>query len=356
MKGRENMNKEFLVPTGNIIKEYLEANGIKQNDLSKRMGISEKHVSNVLSGKSRLTEEFALKLEKILTTVPASYWLNYEVKYREYLARNEEIISIGNWDLKEISKKFRFGEIFKNLNLSLEEQAIEMLKILKISDFNSFETVYNNLQVDFMEDGGEKEAIVIWLNLCMDEVKIQNDNISEIKFSESEIKKSLKKFKMLSNNSNTDLSISSCRKLCNKLGVYLVICQAITNSKVRGALTTYEEYPTIFLSGRFKSHSHIWFAFMHELGHLLLHYSKNDTIISFEEDSRTTNNREEEANEFARNIFINPEAYRTFISKEKYTADTIREFAKQQGILPAFLVARLQHDNRIGYEQFVHLK
>lgn len=356
MKGRENMNSEFLVPTGNIIKEYLEANFINQKDLSERMGVSEKHISNVLSGKSRLTEEFALKLEKVLVSVPASYWLNYETKYREYLARTEELVRIGGWDLKNISKKFKFGEVFKGLNLSQVEQAIEMLKILKISDFNSFESVYSNLQVDFMEDGGEKEAIAIWLNLCEAEIKVQNSEISDIKYSESEVRRSLSRFKILSNNSNTDLSLSSCRKLCNKLGINLVICEAITNSKVRGALTTYDEHPTIYLSGRFKSHSHIWFAFMHELGHLLLHYNKRDIIISYEEDVNNTNDREEEANEFARDIFINPEAYRKYLSIGKYTADTIKEFAKRENTLPLFVVARLQHDKKVGYEQFAYLK
>lgn len=356
MKGRENMNNEFLVPTGNIVKEYLEENYISQKDLSERIDISEKHISNVLSGKSRLTEEFALKLEKVLVDVPASYWLNYEMKYREYLARREELVRVNGWDLKTISKKFKFSEIFKGLNLSLTEQAIEMLKLLKISDFKNFESVYGNLQMDFMEDGGEKEAIAIWLNLCESEIKIQNEDISDNCYKESEVRKSLGKFKILSNNSNTELSMKSCRKLCNKLGIYLVFCEAITNSKVRGALTTYEEHPAIYISGRFKSHAHIWFAFMHELGHLLLHYNKKDVIISYEEDIDEVSDREEEANQFARNIFISPETYQKFIEKKLYNADTIKAMAQQENTLPLFVVARLQHDKIIDYNQFVHLK
>ncbi|MBO5143663.1 MAG: helix-turn-helix domain-containing protein, partial [Clostridia bacterium] len=229
------MNVKYLEPTGTIIREYLDEVKITQKELAIRIGSSEKHISNVLNGNARLTEEFALKLEKILVDIPASYWLNYESKYREYLARQEEILKINNWNLDDISKRFRFSEVFKDLGLSLTEQAIEMLKLLKISDFDNFDKTYNNLAVDFMEDGGEKEAIAIWLNLCEEEIEIQNDDIEHVVFDKNKLEKSLNKFKILSNNNNTDASIRSCRKLCNKLGIYLVFCESITNSKVRGA-------------------------------------------------------------------------------------------------------------------------
>lgn len=348
MKGCDIMGSNFLVPTGNIIREYLEEYGITQKDLAERTNVSEKHISNVLNGKSRLTEELALKLEKIIIDVPASYWLNYEAKYREQLAREEEIAIINKWDLKGLSKKFHFKEVFKGLNLNLTEQAIEMLKLLKISDFNNFDNVYNDISVDFMEDGGEKEAIAIWLNMCESEIEIQNDDIENILYKESNLKGNLKKFKLLSNNNN-DSSIKSCRKLCNKLGIYLVFCEAITNSKVRGALTTYRNHPAIYLSGRFKSHSNTWFAFIHEIGHLICHYNKNDVIVSYED---VKNDKEEEANEFARNFFIDKEAYKKFCDKNEITKQTIKTFAKEQGTIPEFVVARLQHDKLIGYDQF----
>ena len=348
------MNVKYLEPTGTIIREYLDEVKITQKELAIRIGSSEKHISNVLNGNARLTEEFALKLEKILVDIPASYWLNYESKYREYLARQEEILKINNWNLDDISKRFRFSEVFKDLGLSLTEQAIEMLKLLKISDFDNFDKTYNNLAVDFMEDGGEKEAIAIWLNLCEEEIEIQNDDIEHVVFDKNKLEKSLNKFKILSNNNNTDASIRSCRKLCNKLGIYLVFCESITNSKVRGALTTYKGHPVIYISGRFKSHSHIWFAFMHEIGHLILHYNQKDIMISMEEDDETHNVKELEANKFARDFFVKPDDYNNFImiSNGNFTKELILEFSKKQDVLPEFVVARLQHDKKIEYSKF----
>jgi len=356
MKGRIIVNNEFIVPTGKIIKEYLDENNINQKELCARIGMSEKHISNLLNGNSRLTEEFALKLEKVLVGIPASYWLNYEIKYREMLARDAEVFKLNQCSIDDVAKKFRFKEVFAGLGLTLIEQAIAMLKLLKISDFANFDATYSNLAVEFMEDGGEKETIVVWLNLCESEIEIQNVDIDGIAYESKEVEKSLEKFKKIANNTNVELSINSCRKLCNKLGIYLVLCEAITNSKVRGALTTYKGHPTIYLSRRYKSHDNIWFAFIHEIAHLLKHYNKKDIIISYEDTECSTNSKELEANKYARDFFINPREYEEFVSLNQFTAESIKRFAKKENVLPGIVVARLQHDKKVGYEKFSYLK
>lgn len=350
------MEKEFIVPTGKIIKEYLEERNINQKELCARIGMSEKHISNLLNGNSRITEEFALKLEKVLIGVPASYWLNYETKYREMLARESEVYKLNLSNLDAVAKKFKFKEVFADLGLTLVEQAIEMLKLLNISDFTYFDKAYSNLAVDFMEDGGEKESIVVWLKLCESEIEIQNSNIDEVVFSNKEFEKSLDKFKQIANNNNIELSIKSCRKLCNKLGIYLVLREAITNCKVRGVLTTYKCHPAIYLSGRFRTHDNIWFAFIHEVAHLLKHYDKRETIISYEDSDNSTNCKEIEANEFARDFFIDPKDYEEFINQNSFTEQSIRKFAKESNVVPGIVVARLQHDKKIGYEKYFYLK
>lgn len=351
------MDNEFIIPTGKIIKEYLNEYDINQKELCSRIDMSEKHISNLLNGKSRITEDFTLRLEKVLVGIPASYWLNHETKYRERLAREAEVFKLGLINLQDVAKRFRFKEIFKGLGMTITEQAIEMLKLLKISDFSNFDKAYSNLNVDyFMEDGGEKESIAIWINLCESEIEIQNEDLGEIVYERRMLEDSLEKFKMIALNEDVELSLKSCRKLCNKLGIYLVICGAITNSKVRGAITTYKGHPAIYLSGRFKSHDHIWFAFMHEIAHLLMHYNKNDIIISYEDSEIIEDRREIEANVYARDFFINPKTFADFISKGEYTKESIRKFAINENVLPGIVVARLQHDGKIGYEEFSYLK
>lgn len=353
------MSNAFIVPTGFVIKDYLNELGISQKELAKRMGMSEKHISNLLNGKSKLTEDFAIKLEKIIHAVPASYWLNYESKYREYKARDE--YSANAFDestLKQLDKRFNFTKIFSGLGLDLQEQANEMLKLLRIGSFEQFDDVYSKISVEFMEDGGEKEAIAIWLNLAREEVEIENKDLSNKQYSKEKLKELLPKFKILAFNRDYKKSIKSARKLLNKVGVYLVFCEAVVNSKVRGALTTYKKNPAIFLSGRFKSHDHVWFALMHEIGHLLFHYEPNNPLITMEDDLNLTgtSSKEEEANLFARDFFINPTIYEDFVKAGDFSKDSIEKFARSQKILPGIVVARLQHDSHLSFDTLNYLK
>lgn len=354
------MGNEFIVHTGSIIKEYLDELGMSQKECAKRLGVSEKHFSNLLSGKSRLTEEIAIKLESIIHEVPASYWLNYESKYREYLKREEmdsQTYSIEQ--LKKISKRFKFNTIFRGLDWDLNKQANEMLKLLRISSFEQFESVYSNLNIDFMEDGGETEAIAIWLNLAREEVEIQNEDLSNKNFNTQKLINSLNKFKLLALNNDYENSLKSARKILNRLGIYLVFYRALENSKVRGALVTYKNNPAIFLTGRFKTHDHVWFALMHEIAHLIKHYIPNEPIVTLESEldwKASIDKKEQEANEFARDFFINKDDYKNFVNRGVFDKSSIHNFAKDQGILSGIVVARLQHDGYIGFDKLNNLK
>ncbi|REB04765.1 addiction module antidote protein, HigA family [Sporosarcina sp. BI001-red] len=354
------MGNEFVVHTGSIIKEYLEELGMSQKECAKRLGVSEKHISNLLNGKSRLTEEVAIKLENIVHDIPASYWLNYESKYREHLKR-EEMYS-KNYSVEQLinfSKRFKFNTIFNGLDWDLAKQANEMLKLLRISQFEQFDEVYSNLNVDFMEDGGETEAIAIWLSLASEEVEIQNKDLSNISYSKEKLTESLGKFKLLSLNNDYENSLRSARKLLNRFGIYLVFYNALENSKVRGALTTYKNNPAIYLTGRFKTHDHVWFALMHEIGHLIKHYIPNEPIVTLENELKLkpdNDTKEEEANEFARDFFINKSMYKEFVYRGDFNEINIHDFAKTQGVLAGIVVARLQHDGIISFDKLNHLK
>lgn len=344
----------YIVNTGRIIKEYLDVNHISQKDFALRTGVSEKHISNLLNGKSRLTEDMALKIEKLIPSVPASYWLNYEARYREYLARLAEENKWSLSELKTIAKRFHFKEVFPNSHLSLVEQAQAMLKLLKISDFACFEQAYSDLGVAFMEDGGDLAPIAVWVRMCEEDVLVENDVLDEIPYSPQSLKNHLNDFKMIALNDNLVYALKSCRKLCNRLGIYFVVKEAIPNSKVRGALTCIENHPAIFLSLRFRSAAYIWFALMHEIGHLLLHYNPRELSISYDE-AIPRSKMEDEANEFARNFFIDSCAYDTFVGNCNFTPQSIRSFAHEQNVLPAIVVARLQHDGIIRHDQFTYL-
>ncbi len=75
----------IAIPPGATIWEQLESCGMEQKEFAIKMGLSEKYISQLISGHVDLTYDVALRLELVFG-IPASFWKNLEAIYREKLA------------------------------------------------------------------------------------------------------------------------------------------------------------------------------------------------------------------------------------------------------------------------------
>jgi len=73
---------DYLVPPGEILEEYLEAYSITQPELAGRTGLTNKTINEIIKGKSPITSETALKLERSLGR-PAHFWNKLERQFQE---------------------------------------------------------------------------------------------------------------------------------------------------------------------------------------------------------------------------------------------------------------------------------
>jgi len=351
------MSMNYYVPTGTILKEYLEANNITQKALAEKLGCSEKYVSNLINGEAKMTEKVAIALEKIFTDVQAKFWLDIESNYRLSLAREEENNEKELENVGEIAKKYKFKEVFKGLKWPLEKQYDEMLKILKIKSFREVDERWAKLNPSFMQDGGDNEPILVWLSLCEEQIEIKDNDIGQNKFDVNELAKRIPDFKRIVYTENFEQAIQNLRIMCKRLGIYFVCEEAISGSKVRGATTTYNGIPAIYISKRLRYLDVIWFAFFHELGHLINDYNQEETMISFvDENEETLNEKEKRANKFARENLINIDDYNNFVDKNIFNENSILKFAKDQKVIVGIIIAFLQHDDKLDWNQFVGLK
>jgi HTH-type transcriptional regulator/antitoxin HigA len=243
---------EFMVPTGRIIKEYLDERGISQKELAWRIAVSEKHISNMLNGKARLTEDMALRLEHVMPDVSAGYWLNHEAKYREYLAREEERHRIEGLDLEDIALRFHFSEVFKDTDMTLVEQADEMLDLLGVASFNCwYASVPQAEDADLMASG-DAEAAVVWLSLCKDEADDQRDDM-EAAFSRRKLASVLKTMRSIPTDIKLDDMAAQCRELLHAAGVVLAVEEPLGSCRVQSVLVPDAEHPAIYVSSGLES-------------------------------------------------------------------------------------------------------
>ena len=78
---------DYGSPPGETLLETLDAMGMSQVELAKRMGCPVKTIHEIIEKKAAITAEIALQLEQVLH-IPASFWLKREQYYQESLARH----------------------------------------------------------------------------------------------------------------------------------------------------------------------------------------------------------------------------------------------------------------------------
>ena len=88
------------------IKEVLEDRHMTQKELATRMDMSEKHISKLINGEVPLTQDVAMRLERVFG-VDASFWNGLEANYREKILKVEYENSID----EEINFAKPFGYV-----------------------------------------------------------------------------------------------------------------------------------------------------------------------------------------------------------------------------------------------------
>jgi len=73
---------DVAVPPGEFLAEEIEARGISQKELARRMGRPLNAINEIVNGKKAITAETALQLEEVMPEIPARFWLNLETDFQ----------------------------------------------------------------------------------------------------------------------------------------------------------------------------------------------------------------------------------------------------------------------------------
>ncbi|MEA3449603.1 MAG: HigA family addiction module antitoxin [Patescibacteria group bacterium] len=335
---------------GKTLALTIERASMSQIDLSQRTGISEKHISHIMNGKTVITLDTALKLERVLGG-NADFWINLENQYQENKARlkqeeqlKKEIIIMKEYPYLELSKT---GAVKKTIDN--KEKVDNLLNFFAV---DSLSFVLKTEAIAFKKtntDKISKESLAAWLRFGEIEAKKQEVN----KFDKNKLKKKideLKKLTHLPNNFSEQI-----RKICAECGVKVLFTPYLKNTYVNGAVRWVGDNPVIQLTIRYKYSDIFWFTFLHEVGHILLH-GKTDQFIDFNEKIKRSSKKEKEADKFASNTLIDYNEYKNFVSQNDFKNIQIKTFAKKLDVDPGIVAGRLAHDKLVDWSSVCYLR
>lgn len=353
---------DVAIPPGVTLIETLEEIGMTQAEFAERTGRPKKTINEIIKGKVAITPETALQFERVLN-VPARFWNNLELNYRETLARIEEKEALKEQVglIKALPIKNMIGYKWIREFNDTVQQLEEVLAFFGVASVRGWEKTWDRkLCSSFYFRKSEKFALdKVALSAWLRQGQIEANKINCNSYDAKKFEAILPEARSLTVE-DPEVFVPKLQELCAKVGVAVVFIRELPKVPVNGVthwLTTNKAI--IQLSLRYKSDDQLWFSFFHESGHVLMH-GKRDFVDGdfFEEETADSDSSqwEDEANQFAAQILIPKSAYDYFVDCRSFSDNSILKFAKSQGISPGIVVGRLQHDRHIGFSKLNYLK
>lgn len=331
---------DYVVFPGEVLAYELELREMSQKELANRTGLTPKHIVSLVKGKSALTSETAIKLERAIG-MPADYWLNLESQYQETQARiaeEDKLESDLDW-LKRIpvNQMSKLGWIKKLKDK--KEQLVEVLRFFGIASVNQWDDIWPALKVAYRQHNTHEvypEAVSAWLR----QGEIEAATIKCQPFDRANFRAALDEIRGLTTEL-PDIFVPAVQSICAAAGVAVTFVPALPKTCVSGATRWLNSNKAVIqLSLRYKTDDHLWFTFFHEAGHILLHGKKE---LFLEGANGLDAEKENEANDFAENELLPKKHLKEFISNSAFSKNAIKEFAESLGVSPGIIVGNLQH-------------
>ncbi len=329
---------------GKELKKYLEHFNISQKEFADRINTTPKNLIDIINGKIELTQNMIYNIS-FVTNIPVSYIVNVENNFK--LNNNiDKFLNDNNLTIRKFINKFSYKELPSKYNLEYTNErndysiAKDILKYLRITNPESLYKKDNNI---FYKSKNEKpELLALWLERCyrlLANQKIQKYDKKNIPKLVEYIKNQAK-----GNKFNKEEII----KVFNENGIYLVIEDDLSTSKIRGAFRVHNDKPAIYLTTKYKRCADIYFALLHELAHCKSDFNraKNGSLISFNDNSEE--DYEKKADKTAFNWMIEDNYYDEI--KNKYND------IEKLNVVKSFYVYRLANDKIIEYSSQIYQK
>jgi HTH-type transcriptional regulator/antitoxin HigA len=347
---------DWLVAPGEFLVEALAERGMTQAELARRIARPVKTVSEIATGKAAITPVTAIQLERALG-ISASFWNAAETRYREaqarQRARSELRDYIGWFEQFPIKDLQRHGELpaFD----AVEDGVGALLSYFGVSSPTGWDAEWGQVGVAYRFSGGSPtstHSLAAWLRSG----ERQAAALDVAGYNERRFRSTLAGVRRLSHVQIFDVAVQHLTAELAAAGVAFVVVPSLSGAPASGAARWLRGVrPLIQLSLRYLSDDQFWYSLYHEGGHLLTG-GRRAEVVEDVEAADLNDDRERQADLFARDSLVPPDAIASFAANGDFTREAVRRMATNLDISPGIFVGRLQHERLIAPSELNDLK
>ena len=344
----------IAIHPGEFLEEILKEYNLSQIELSERIGISQKVINEIISGKNPVTRPTAFKLSKIFP-MAADYWVNLQQSYENDKARIEEKDRLKKEVVTYLS---HFQETYKELSIIGSSYGVSGLRWTARNYNNIAFELQKFFAVDslaYVKKGAERFAfrrykrdnlnpytLAAWLRIG--EIKAQKTEVAV--FSEEKLKDNLSVLRSLSREKHAEY-LPKIEKLLADCGIVVVYMPHMKNTHTQGASKWITPNKVLLmLNTHRRDEGKFWFNLFHEIGHILLH-SKKEFFVDVEDGDESE--VEKQANNFSQKWLI-PDFKNTLEEFKRHFHEShnlnlaIQAAANKNGVSRAIVAGRFTNE------------
>lgn len=349
-------NTDYAVAPGEYLEEWAEDQGYTQQEIAHRLGVSRKHVNEMINGRAAISEEMALRLERVVG-ISARTWLKYEALYREDLARIAE-----EEDLAAHADKIAPSTVsyLRSINAT---QATKRNPGKLVSDFLAFHrcgtwSAYEHLhesasQGDYalaaLKDAKtniDRTQLTVWLRAA--EMTEAFERGRHYTYDPEQLRAALPALRERAATPDATMLVDISAMLA-EVGVVFMTVEPPKKFPLLGMTRWIDKrVPVIQQTGRWgkKCGFVIWTLF-HEIGHVL-NDPRGEMHLEYSTEKKRNSAAEKNANAFARQVLFGDAGLEPFRGRTK--DHEIREVAKEIGVAPGVAVQQLHRSRKLHYK------
>lgn len=346
---------DWTVPPGDVLSEALSDRGMSQSELARRMDRPTKTINEIVNGKAAITPDTAIQLERALG-ISARLWNGLETQYREHLAQQRadaELEAAADW-----AKEFPVRDLIRHGVFAKApakgRTVASLLSFFRVSSPAAWERQWLAPAAAFRNSPtfqSSPKSVAAWLRWG----EIEAASSATAPFDAAKFRDAVRQARALTRREPFLQIIERVKELFAAAGVVLVLTPELQGTHLSGAARWLApDRALIQLSLRHKTDDQFWFSLFHEAAHIL--DGKGRDYLDAADADGGSLQAEHEADRFARDTLIPPDAWTAFTSAMEVSEDAVRTFAEAQGIAPGIVVARLHREDLLSRSHLTSLK
>lgn len=320
-QGPSEFTPDWSVHPGIVLREVLEARGIRQSELAERTGLTPKHVNQIVTGNIGISGDVAVLLERALS-ISAQFWTRADADYQAWASKEKARATVREY--WQWARGFNAAALCRyGITGSGDDRAAKVEKILRffgVASPAAFDQTWLRPRVSFRRSQAfavDQQDTALWL--CL--VERSAEGVAVAPLRAAALRKAARTIPAMTNLTVTD-GFTAARVALAEAGVVLTFVREVPGTRVWGATWWLSaDQPVIALTARGRKPDTFWFNLLHEIGHVLLH-PRRTTFLDLETSKTDSPGPEQEASEFAETTLL-PASARSLIARATTREDLL---------------------------------